>query len=518
MRKAIIIGAGPAGLTAGYELLKRANIQPVVLEASGYIGGLSKTIDYKGNKIDIGGHRFFSKSDRVMDWWLSIMPIQKLNETDITSIYHRRTQEIETHSDGPDPESVDRLMLLRNRLSRIYYMRKFFDYPVRLNSNTIKNLGISRMIKIGMGYVSAKMFPRKPEKTLEDFFINRFGLELYKTFFRDYTKKVWGVPCSQISAEWGAQRVKGLSISKTLAHAVKSLFKRTGSIRQKDTETSLIERFLYPKYGPGHLWETVANEIKNAGGTILTNRKAVRVISETDKIVKVIAINGKTGAEEDYSGDFFFSSMPVKDLIAGWQGEVPINVKDVAGGLVYRDFITVGLLLERLKISQNGHSITDNWIYIQESDVKVGRLQIFNNWSPYMVKDPSKIWIGLEYFCNEDDDLWNLSDEQIIALAKNEMGKIGIIELKNVLDAVVVREPKTYPAYFGTYNRLNEIRGFVDHFDNLFLVGRNGMHKYNNQDHSMLTAMVSVDNIINNIKAKDNIWAVNTEEEFHEGK
>jgi protoporphyrinogen oxidase len=370
-----------------------------------------------------------------------------------------------------------------------------------------------------------RLSPIRNEKSLEDFFINRFGRELYLTFFKSYTEKVWGVPCHEISAEWGAQRVKGLSITKTIAHAFRKAFpakKRSADISQKETETSLIEQFLYPKFGPGQMWETVGAEVRSMGGAIRHGYEVEKIQHTGGRVIAISARNRETGELETLRGDYFFSSMPVQELIRAMDPPAPQNVREVSEGLIYRDFITVGLLLSDLKIKeetdQGSRLIRDNWIYIQEPDVTVGRLQIFNNWSPYMVADRTKVWIGLEYFCNATDPVWSLPDAEMIALAKTELAKIGIIEESAVIDATVLRVEKTYPAYFGTYDRFGEIRQFVDRLENLFLVGRNGMHKYNNQDHSMLTAMTAVDNIAAGVLDKSNLWEVNTEMEYHESR
>jgi len=519
---AIIIGAGPAGLTAAFELLQRTGVVPIVLEAEDYVGGISRTANYKGNRIDIGGHRFFSKSGRVMKWWLDRMPVEQLHTGQATISYQRKSRGLVTAGQGPDPEKCDHVMLLRPRKSRIYFLRKFFDYPITLSVDTIKKLGLLRIMKIGSSYLRAVLFPFRPEKNLEEFFINRFGRELYRTFFKSYTEKVWGARCSEISAEWGAQRVKGLSVLGALKHVLGKLFRRSGDIAQKGTETSLIEQFLYPKYGPGQMWETVAREIKERGGQIIHHQRVCKIHRDGERIVAVDTLDPGNGQATVYRGDWFFSTMPVKDLVRSLDGEVPSNVRQASEGLIYRDFITVGLLLNELKVHENSPQgrqlIRDNWIYIQEPDVLVGRLQVFNNWSPFMVSDRSKVWVGLEYFCYETDDLWKMPDQELIDLGGKELEKIGIIEGSAVLDATVIRMPKTYPAYFGTYDRFDEIRSFVDGFSNLFLLGRNGMHRYNNQDHSMLAAMVAVDNIVAGVRDKSNVWAVNTEQDYHEEK
>jgi protoporphyrinogen oxidase len=521
-KTAIIIGAGPAGLTAAYELLEKTDIKPIIFEMTPDIGGISKTVNYKGNRIDIGGHRFFSKSDRVMKWWENIMPLQGAPSSD--DLILDRDVTLSDQNNAPDPEKSDIVMLVRSRLSRIFFLRSFFDYPISLKWNTFKNLGLIRITRIGLSYLKARVIPIKDEKSLEDFIINRFGRELYLTFFKDYTEKVWGVPCSQIKPDWGAQRIKGLSITKTLLHAVKTIMVKDESVGQKSIETSLIDRFMYPKLGPGQLWEEVARIVESRGGVIRMNSELVGLTLENDEITSATVRDTDTGQIENISGNYFFSSMPVKQLIAsmGLQKEAVVN--EVANGLTYRDFLTVGLLMRKLKINNEtnrksvNNIVPDNWIYIQEREVKVGRLQIFNNWSPYMVKDPDTVWIGMEYFCNEGDDIWTMPDDQLIRFGITELASIDIIDKEDVLDATVIRMPKAYPAYFGTYDRFDEIREFTDQIGNLFLIGRNGMHRYNNSDHSMLTAMVAVENIIQNKKSKDNIWTVNTEKDYHETK
>ncbi|MGZ7160037.1 MAG: NAD(P)/FAD-dependent oxidoreductase [Methanobacterium sp.] len=531
---AIIIGAGPAGLTAAYELLDKTDIKPFIYEMSGEIGGISKTVNYKGNRIDIGGHRFFSKNDRVMEWWQNIMPLQGAPAKDDSLLgreiplknecYKRELGQTEAKKiDAPDPEKEDKVMLNRGRLSRIFFLRKFFNYPVTLNSSTMMNLGALRMLKIGLSYVKISVSPIKEEKSLEDFFINRFGRELYLTFFKDYTEKLWGVPCNEIQPDFGAQRVKGLSISKVITHALKSNFSKDSSIEQKKVETSLIEQFMYPKLGPGQMWEEVAKIIIENGGEIHFNQEVVGIETHGENIKQIKIKEQSTGEIKTISGDYFFSTMPVKDLIIAMEN-VPDEIQDIAKGLMYRDFITVGLLLNQLKIKNETKQRTvndlvpDNWIYIQERDVKLGRLQIFNNWSPYLIKDDTKAWIGLEYFCNEGDELWNAPDGEFTSFAIDELAKIDIINKEDVLDKVVIRVKKTYPAYFGTYENFDNIRSFTDGFSNLFLIGRNGMHRYNNMDHSMLTAMTAIENIMGNVKSKDNIWSINAEEEYHEEK
>ena len=523
-KTALIIGAGPAGLTAAFEFVKRSEIKPIVLEKSDYVGGISRTVRYKGNRIDIGGHRFFSKSDRVMNWWMQVMPVEG-EAGPRTIAYQQKSRRIDVPG-APASNDPDRVMLIRNRKSRIYFLRQFFDYPIKLSPNTLGKLGPVRTVKIAISYAASLLHKTLPEKTLEQFFINRFGRELYLTFFKSYTEKVWGVPCDKISAEWGAQRIKGLSITTAVAHFLKTAFGKkqapTSDISQKGTETSLIEKFMYPKLGPGQLWEYVAEDVKTHGGEVEMFWNVEKLYTEGFRVIAADTVNSQTGERRHIEADYFFSTMPIKELMRCLDAPVPAKVLDVSDNLIYRDFITVGLLLKKLKVkeeSEHGSKLlADNWIYIQEPDVVVGRMQIFNNWSPYLVANPDNVWIGLEYFCYESDPLWKQSDEEMIALAKAEIEKIGIIDQADVLDACVIRVPKTYPAYFGSYERFDEVKDYVSQFENLFLVGRNGMHKYNNQDHSMLTAMTAVDNILEGRIDKYNIWALNTEMEYHESK
>lgn len=519
-KRAVIVGAGPAGLTAAYELLTRTDIVPLVLEKSDCVGGISRTVNYKGNRMDIGGHRFFSKSDRVMQWWLKILPMQAVDEDNTQITYQRQTTTLPTSAQGPDPHCEDRVMLVRHRQSRIYFMRQFFSYPITLSGDTLRKLGLLKTLRIGLSYLRAVLFPIRNETNLEQFFINRFGRELYLTFFKSYTEKVWGIDCKEISAEWGAQRIKGLSIYKTITHILKKMLPKPKSdISQKNVETSLIERFLYPKYGPGQMWEEVTGLVRKLGGEVLMHWSVEEIERRDNRITAVLARNTQTGEISRFDGDYFFSTMPVKELIADMKPSAPAEIREISDGLMYRDFITVGVLCQHIKLrGPSGELVQDNWIYIQEPDVLVGRLQIFNNWSPFMVADPGKVWIGLEYFCNDTDALWRKTDAEMIELAKSELASMNILDKQDVLDATVIRMPKTYPAYFGSYRRFPQVISWVNEFENLFLVGRNGMHKYNNQDHSMLTAMTAVDNIITNVRSRDNLWALNTEQEYHEEK
>jgi protoporphyrinogen oxidase len=517
---AIIIGAGPAGLTAGLELIRRSGIKPILIEAGDTVGGLSRTIQYDGNRMDIGGHRFFSKSDRVMQWWLDLMPVETGESAEGQLRYQGQEREIPSGSAPTETHNEDLVMLVRPRKSRIYFLRRFFDYPIRLSAKTLINMGPLRTIRCGLSYLLSALMPKRPEQSLEDFLINRFGRQLYLMFYKSYTEKVWGVPCREISAEWGAQRIKGLSLKSVLIHCFKQVFWRNqhSGVDQKKTETSLIEKFLYPKFGPGQLWEHVADLIRAGGGEIYLRWTVDRIDVRGDKVVSVHAFN-ETGEHTAFDGDYFFSTMPVRDLTRAMGSRAPKHVAEVSEGLRYRDFIIVGLLARGLSLTEDdGSALKDNWIYIQEPGVRVGRLQIFNNWSPWMVGKPDATWIGLEYFCNETDSIWRLSDKEMAALAIEEASRIGILKVEDVEDTHVVHVPKSYPAYFGTYDRFDVVRDFTDGIPNLFLIGRNGMHKYNNQDHSMLTAMTAVENILNGVFTKDNIWAINTEMEYQEEK
>lgn len=521
-KTAIIIGAGPAGLTAAFELLTRSDIKPIIFEMDQCVGGLSRTIQYKGNRMDIGPHRFFSRSDRVMDFWLKILPLQG-----VPSKYDKLLGcpvPLSAAPNATDPDKEDRVFLYKNRITRIFFLKNFFDYPITLNFSTLKNLGLIRISKIAATYVMAKLRPRNVEKSLEDFLTNRFGKELYKTFFKDYTEKVWGVPCNQIPADWGAQRVKGLSIRSIIEHAFKKYLSMKKPISLKKTETSLIERFFYPKMGAGQMYEEIARKIVRMGGVINLNHEVTGIQTNGKKIVGVRVINRKTMNTNTVEGDYFFSSMPIKELIKGFDQGITEETTAVADGLLYRSHILVGLLLKNMQLKNTTQNrtlneiIPDNWIYIQEREVKMGRLDFINNFSIYMLKDRHLIWLGAEYFCNEGDFLWMKPDRDMADLAIEELMSMNMINRHEVVDYTVIRMPKAYPAYFGTYDRFDVIRKFVNQYENLFLIGRNGMHKYNNMDHSILTAMTAVDNIITGVKDKSNIWDINTEKEYHEEK
>ncbi len=412
-------------------------------------------------------------------------------------------------------ESGNLVMLLRNRLSRIYYGGEFFDYPLKPSVGMLRKLGLGRSAQFGLSYAAAMARPISPEKSLEDFFINRFGSRLYRQFFKEYTEKVWGVPCNQISADWGAQRIKSLSVGKALIHGLKQGVWRHQAVEQ----TSLIERFLYPKYGPGQMWEEVARKFQAMGGRLILGAK-VHIIERNENIISTVKAFKEGGGQMEFDARHVVSTMPIKDLMEALRPAPAAEVRGVAGGLQYRDFITVGLLYKRIKNNagtKNYISLPDNWIYIQEPGVKVGRLQIFNNWSPYMVADPETVWVGLEFFAREDDELWGMGDEDLKSLAVREMSFLGLASERDVLDATVIRVPKAYPGYFGgAYKRFNVVKDFLDSIQNIYLIGRNGMHRYNNQDHSMLSAKYAVESILRGDFEKSKIWSVNIGDDYHE--
>lgn len=516
MKKIVVIGAGPAGLTAAYELLdKSKDYEVVVLEESKTFGGISRTVNYKGNRMDMGGHRFFSKVPEVNEWWEKMLPTQgKMPFDDI-----KLKRKSNTKKGGPDPEKTDRVMLRRNRLSRIFFNQKFFDYPVSLKASTIKNMGLGTTFVVGCSYLKSVVHKRQ-EKSLEDFYINRFGKKLYSMFFENYTENLWGRHPRDISPEWGAQRVKGLSISAIL----KDIFGKAIGKKNRKVETSLIEEFAYPKLGPGQLWEITAKEIKKKGGKIIMEAKAVGVKKNKKDIVSSVVYE-QGGKKHEIKCDYVISSMAIKDLVAA-MNDIPDKFAKIAAGLPYRDYMTVGVLSPKLALKNEtdiktlGNIVPDNWVYVHDKSVKMGRFQIYNNWSPYLVKDiENRVWVGLEYFCNEGDDLWNMTDSDFAKMAISEMAKINIIENEeDALDYHVERVKKAYPAYFDTYEQIDDLRDYLDKIPNLFLVGRNGQHRYNNLDHSMCTSFETVKNIIEGNIDKSNIWNVNTEKEYHESK
>lgn len=508
--RVVIVGAGPAGLTAALELQAAGIHDITVIEADHQVGGISRTVQYQGNRIDIGGHRFFSKSDWVMDWWRNLMPVA--TPADPSTARELRYQGASTDVPaGNASEADDSVMLVRNRLSRIYFNKRFFDYPLKLNPDTLLKLGPWKTFTFGLSYVWAQVNPRKPEASLEDFLVNRFGRKLYRQFFKEYTEKVWGVPCGEISAAWGAQRIKSLSVTKAVLHALKKLL----GLGEKAEQTSLIESFLYPKHGPGQMWETAAQRFVEQGGTLLM-RSRVGQVDIREGQVQGVTYQDADGNDHALPCTHLLSTMPIKDLVQASAPAWPPEVRGIAQNLSYRDFITVGLLYPRSAIPRQ---LDDNWIYIQEPGVNVGRVQVFNNWSPYMVADPSTLWMGLEFFCKEEDPLWRMDDDAMKALAHREMVQIGLVHADAPLDAVVIHVPKAYPGYFGeAYARFDDLQAALDAVPNLFLIGRNGMHRYNNQDHSMLTAKEAARQVASGEVDKSRIWGINVDDEYHEEK
>lgn len=465
-KKVVIIGAGPAGLTAAYELNK-LGIKSEVYEKDDIVGGISRTVDYKGYKFDIGGHRFFTKVSEVEDIWKEIL--------------------------GED-------FLRRDRLSRIYYKGKFFYYPFKIK-DALFGLGIGNSFMIVLSYIKSQLFPVKPEKTFEDWISNRFGYRLYKAFFKTYTEKVWGIPCTEITAEWAAQRIKGLSLFTALKNAfLKQDTSSRGVIK------TLINSFYYPKHGPGMMWEKMRKEVENGICKVQINSGVEKINWSGNRVNSIEVLSD--GENRTVDGTDFISTMPIRELVQKLSPSPSEEVLEASKNLNYRDFITVALIINKKDI------FNDNWIYIHDPKVKVGRIQNFKNWSPYMVPDTEKTCLGLEYFCFENDGFWSMSDEELINLGKKELEELGFAEQLEIEDGTVVRMPKAYPVYDTGYkNSLNIIKQFLSNLSNLQLIGRNGMHKYNNQDHSMLTAILSVRNIMGD---SYNLWEINADQDYHE--
>ncbi len=521
MKKALIIGAGPAGLTAAYELLTQSKdadgnpaMEVVVFEESECMGGISKTVNYNGNRMDMGGHRFFSKVPEVNEWWKNMLPMQGAPSYD--DILLNRSMPLT--EGGPDPEKADRVMLTRNRVSRILFQNNFFDYPISLKFETLANMGFGTTIVVGFSYLKT-LFHKRKEVSLEDFYINRFGKKLYSMFFEHYTENLWGRHPSEIDPSWGAQRVKGLSIVAILKDIFSKLIPGN---KNRKVETSLIEEFAYPKLGPGQLWDVTAEEIIKLGGKILKNHKVTGITKNLENQLSSVTYE-YNGTFDTMKGDYVISSMPVRDLVAG-MNDVPEDIAAIAAGLPYRDYMTLGVLVPKInlinktKMKTVSNIVPDCWIYVHEKAVQMGRFQIYNNWSPYMIKDlENTVWLGLEYFCNEGDKYWTMSDEAFSKFAIDEMVTMGLINSADeVIDSHVERVKKAYPAYFDTYQDMDKLIDYLSSIPNLFCVGRNGQHRYNNIDHSMCTSFESVKNIMNGVTDKKNIWSVNTEQEYHE--
>lgn len=516
VKNIVIIGAGPAGLTAAYEFLRQGREYHItILEETDAIGGISRTVRYQGNRMDIGGHRFFSKDEKVMKWWEDRMPLQGSPAHDDKVLGRRAVLK----KGGPDPEKEDRVMLVRRRVSRIYYQGKFFDYPISMKWDTMRQMGILCTVRAAFSYFAACVRKRE-ESSLENFYTNRFGKALYSMFFESYTEKLWGRHPRAISADWGSQRVKGLSVTAILKDMWEKIFPGN---RKRQVETSLIEEFWYPKYGPGQLWEQVAGEIREMGGEICFGSRVTGFERNPDGSIGRVLYE-KEGKTETKEADIVFSSMPLKDLVT-CMADVPRDIREIAQGLPYRDFVTVGLLVHSLnlknktKIPTINNAVPDCWIYVQDGGVKLGRIQIFNNWSPYMVKDPKdSMFIGLEYFCQEGDEFWNLGEEACAEYARNELTSMGILsDGAEIMGFHRERVKKAYPAYFDTYERIGDVIEYLDeNCGNLYCIGRNGQHRYNNMDHSMATAFEAVKNVLEGRRDKENVWNVNTEKEYHE--
>jgi protoporphyrinogen oxidase len=457
----VVIGAGPAGLTAAYELVKRG-VRPVVLEKSNQVGGIARTEVYKGYRFDIGGHRFFTKVEAVQHLWKEIL--------------------------GDDFIKVP-------RLSRIFYQGVYFNYPLEVK-DTLKQLGISESAKILMSYAKIKLRPCAKEETLEEWVTNRFGRRLFRTFFKTYTEKVWGIECDKIGADWAAQRIKGLSLRTAVMNA---LF-------QVNNTKTLIKEFDYPILGPGMMWERCQEKIEAQGGKVRMETGVVKIHREGSRILSVVV--RQDGQTQELPLDYLISSMPVTALVQRLDPPPPPEVLAAASSLSYRAFIIVPLIIDRNDL------FPDNWIYIHSPEVKVGRIQNFKNWSPAMVPDPEKTCLGMEYFCDEGDELWNMADTELLDLATKEVAALGLASVTEVEDGVVIRQPKAYPVYDRDYRQhLQVIQDYLDTFENLQTTGRNGMHRYNNQDHSMLTGLLAVRNLFGE---SHDLWEVNTERSYHE--
>jgi protoporphyrinogen oxidase len=459
----VIIGAGPAGLTAAYELSKR-QVSAVILEKDSVVGGLARTAEYKGYLFDIGGHRFFTKVTLVDQMWREVL--------------------------GSD-------FITRPRLSRIYYNSKFFQYPLE-PMNALRGLGIFEAARCGVSYLKAQLVPEKPEENFEAWVSNRFGRRLFNVFFKTYTEKVWGIPCREIQAEWAAQRIRGLSMVSLVLNAL-----RPGRSRNKQGAIkTLIHEFEYPRRGPGMMWQKTRHLIEERNSRIVFNSPVERICWEPGRVTAVQA-GGKL-----YQGDHFLSSMPIRELIGRLDPEPPAYVRQALNDFNYRDFLTVALMVRGKDL------FPDNWIYVHDPNVRVGRVQNYNNWSPEMVPDPETTCLGLEYFCFEGDGLWKTPDEELIALGRKELAQLGLIDPQYVFDGTVLRIEKAYPVYDRSYRQgLASIRRFLETVPNLQLVGRNGMHRYNNQDHSMLTAILAARNILG---ARYDLWQVNVDADYQE--
>lgn len=516
-KKVVIIGGGPAGLSCAYYLLKNSsNYEVTVLEKDKQVGGISKTIEFNGYKIDTGIHRFFTKNDEVMNLWKDILTVQ--NKPSYEDKLLNKNRKYDKY--GSDPEKEDKSFLIKDRYTRIYYDKKFYDYPISINYKTLKNMGFITIFKAGFSYLKS-VFIKKEEKSLEDFYINRFGKVLYNMFFESYTEKVWGIHPNKISPSWGAQRVKGLSIKEIIKDYI---FKVLKIKNNKNTETSLIETFYYPKLGCGQMYEEMASKIKSMGGNVILLSNVKKIEINDNKITKVIYEKGNI--EHEINCDICVSSMPIKDLINSFNIDVSKDILNISSNLPYRNFMSVGLVVDKFNLKNNtkiktiNNIIPDSWIYVQDPSVKMGRIQIFNNWSSYLFKNKidisNKVLIGLEYFSSDDDKYYNMSDEEFIKFAISEGEKLNFIKPEFVEQSIRIKIPKAYPAYFGVYDKIDKVVDYLNSFSNLYCIGRNGQHRYNNMDHSILTGIETAKCVIKNKSDKSDIWKVNTEKEYHE--
>ncbi len=464
-RHILILGAGPAGLTSAYAAAKQG-LHPIVFEKDSDVGGISKTVNYQGYLFDIGGHRFFTKYSEVEKLWKEILGDEFIS---------------------------------RPRLSRIYYGGKFYNYPLK-PLNALTNLGIFTSASVILSYLYAQIRPVKEVRNFEQWVSNKFGKKLFNIFFKTYTEKVWGTPCSEIQADWAAQRIKGLSLGKAIVNSLGFL--------KKGQVTTLIDEFQYPRLGPGQMWNRAKDRILEMGGTVELNSRVLELHQENNRISSVMVEND--GQVREVRGDFFLSTLPLRELVFAMRPQAPQAVRKAAEGLKYRDFFTVGLIIDKPEI------IPDNWIYIHSPDVRVGRIQNFKNWSPAMVPDPNTTSLGLEYFCFDTDEIWNKDNQKLIAMAAQEVEMLGFASRDQVCDGLVIRSPKTYPIYDEGYDsRVKIIRDYLSGITNFQTMGRNGLHRYNNQDHSMLTALYAVRNILGE---RLDIWDINVDESYHEIK
>ncbi|MFH2137659.1 MAG: FAD-dependent oxidoreductase [Candidatus Omnitrophota bacterium] len=472
-QKAIIFGAGPAGLTLAHELLTKTNIQPLVFETQNIVGGLCRTIDYKGNRLDIGGHRYFTTSQKILKWWLKALPLNI---------------------------PAEQCLILKKRISRIVFGNAFIRYPLKINHQILKALGFRKIGKILLSYLKSQLFPRKQINSLEDLLIMRFGEELYRTFFQDYTQKVWGLPCNLISAQWAKGRIQSVSIKSILDHAIKKVFPRKAlGLMPGSVPPSLTEQFLYPAKGAGQLWETIAARIIEKGGKIFLGHKMIG-LNNQENIHSAKIMNLSTKKISVEPGDYFISSIPLGELVSAFENKVPESILSAAEKLIYRNVIIVGLILKKSKLNvskRNVSTLPDQWIYIHNKDIAMGRLQIFNNWSEFLVKDKEHVLLGAEYFCSEESQLWEKQDDVLVKQTIRDLARLDFIDPNDFIDGVVIRQEKAYPVHGLEQGELAQLGVFINTTKNLFLIGRNGQHEYCNTDAAMLSAMEVAEKLAN---------------------